>query len=90
MSARYLAITNCEMAYCGAYGIHLFGSGEAKEGQWDPEDECYQVEVRNCYLHDAGWNIEGTEGYGITANGAVEYLTIENCQIDNNTGDADR
>ena len=29
----------------------------------------------------------GTEGYGITANGAVEYVVIENCQIDNNTGD---
>jgi hypothetical protein len=38
-------------------------------------------------MHDAGWNIEETEGYGITANGAVENLVIENCQIDNNTGD---
>jgi len=37
-------------------------------------------------MHDAGWNIEGTEGYGITSNGAVEYLVIENCQFDNNTG----
>ena len=87
VSARYLTITNCEMAYSGTYGIHLFGSGEGTEGQWNPDDECHQVEVRNCYLHDAGWNIAGTEGYGITANGAVEYLTIENCQIDNNTGD---
>ena len=87
VSVRYLSITNCDMAYCGTYGIHLFGSGEAKEGQWDPEDECYQVEVRNCYLHDIGWNIKDTEGYGITSNGAVEYLTIENCQIDNATGD---
>jgi len=33
----------------------------------EPEDECYQVEVRNCYLHDIGWNIEGTEGYGSPA-----------------------
>ena len=38
-------------------------------------------------MHDAGWNAEGNEGYGITSNGAVEYLVIENCQIDNNTGD---
>ena len=29
------------------------------------DDECYQVEVRNCYLHDAGWAIKGTEGSGI-------------------------
>lgn len=87
VSARYLAITNCEMAFNGAYGIHLFGSGEAATGQWNPNDQCYQVEVRNCYLHDSGWNVPGTEGYGITANGAVEYLTIENCQIDNSTGD---
>lgn len=87
VSARYLNILNCEMAYSGTYGIHLFGSGEGTDGQWNPADECYRVEVRNCYLHDAGWNIKDTEGYGITSNGAVEYLTIENCQIDNNTGD---
>ena len=37
-------------------------------------------------MHDAGSNIAGTEGYGITSNGAVEYLVIENCQFDNNTG----
>ncbi len=40
-----------------------------------------------CWMHDAGWNIEGTEGYGFTSNGAVENLVIENCQFDNNTGD---
>jgi hypothetical protein len=45
------------------------------------------VEVRNCYLHDAGWNTAGAEGYGFVANGAVEHLVIENCQIDNNSGD---
>src|SRR5581483_8556548 len=86
-SAHYLTITNCEMAYSGAYGIHVHGSGGGEKGHWDPEDECRFVEVRNCYLHDAGWNTSGTEGYGFTANGAVEYLVIENCQIDNNTGD---
>jgi hypothetical protein len=86
-SAHYLTIMNCEMAYSGAYGIHVHGSGGGDKGHWDPEDECRFVEVRNCYLHDAGWNTSGTEGYGFTANGAVEYLVIENCQIDNNTGD---
>ena len=75
------------MAFSGTYGIHLNGSGGGTEGHWDPSDECAWVEVRNCWMHDAGWNIEGTEGYGITSNGAVEYLVIENCQIDNNTGD---
>jgi hypothetical protein len=87
VSTHYLTITNCEMAYSGAYGIHINGSGEGTTGHWDPADECRFVEVRNCYLHDAGWNVPGTEGYGITANGAVEYLAIENCQIDNNSGD---
>jgi hypothetical protein len=86
-STHDLAIRNCEMAYCGAYGVHLSGSGDGPKGHWDPADECRNVEVRNCYLHDAGWNVKGTEGYGVTANGAVEYLVIENCQIDNNTGD---
>ncbi len=85
--AHYLTIKNCEMAYSGAQGIHLNGSGEDVKGQWNPADECRFVEVRNCYLHDAGWNVKGTEGYGFSANGAVEYLVIENCQIDNNSGD---
>ena len=75
------------MAFSGTYGVHLNGSGGGEEGHWDPSDECAWVEVRNCWMHDAGWNIEGTEGYGITSNGAVEYLVIENCQFDNNTGD---
>jgi hypothetical protein len=87
VSARHLTIQNCEMAFSGTYGIHLMGSGEGPKGHWDPVDGCAAVEIRNCYLHDAGWNIEGTEGYGITANGACEGLVIENCQIDNNTGD---
>jgi hypothetical protein len=87
VSAHYLTVANCEMAYSGAYGVHLHGSGGGSEGHWDPADENRFVEVRNCYLHDAGWNTGGTEGYGITANGAVEYLVIENCQLDNNTGD---
>lgn len=86
-SSHHLTIQNCEMAFSGTYGIHLIGSGGEAEGHFDPGDECSWVEVRNCWMHDAGWNIEGTEGYGITANGAVEYLMIENCQIDNNTGD---
>jgi hypothetical protein len=87
VSSHYLSITNCEMAYSGTYGIHLNGSGQDVPGHWNPADENRYVEVRNCYLHDAGWNIEGTEGYGFTANGAVEFLVIENCQIDNNSGD---
>jgi len=84
---HYLTIKNCEMAYSGAHGVHLNGSGEGTKGHWNPADECRYVEVRNCYLHDAGWNVKGTEGYGISANGAVEYFVIENCQIDNNSGD---
>lgn len=84
---HYLTIENCEMAYSGAVGVQLTGSGDGPEGHWDPEDECKHVEIRNCYLHDAGWNREGTEGYGINAYGAVEYLVIEHCQIDNNSGD---
>jgi len=87
VSAHYLTIRNCEMAYSGAYGVHLNGSGQDTGGHWNPADECRHVEVRNCYLHDAGWNVKGTEGYGVTANGATEYLVIENCQIDNNSGD---
>ncbi len=85
--AHYLTITNCEMAYSGAVGIQLSGSGDGPEGHWNPDDECTHVEVHNCYLHDAGWNAEGTEGYGVNAYGAVEYLVIEHCQIDNNSGD---
>ena len=86
-ATRRLSITNCEMAYSGAYGIHIGGSGDGPKGHWDPADVCRDIEIRNCYLHDAGWNTAGTEGYGFTANGAVEHLTIENCQIDNNSGD---
>jgi hypothetical protein len=86
-SAHYLTIKNCEMAYSGAQGVHLNGSGQDTGGHWNPADECRFVEVRNCYLHDAGWNEKGTEGYGFCANGAVEYLVVENCQIDNNSGD---
>jgi hypothetical protein len=85
-STHYLVIKNCEMAYSGAYGVHLNGSGQDTGGHWNPADECRYVEVRNCYLHDAGWNVKGTEGYGVTANGAVEYLAVENCEIDNNSG----
>ncbi len=85
--AHHVTIKNCELAYSGAHGVHLSGSGEDTKGHWNPADECRYVEVRNCYLHDAGWNVKGTEGYGISANGAVEYFVIENCQIDNNSGD---
>ena len=85
--ARHLSISNSEMAYSGAYGVHLHGSGEGAKGHLNPADQCSHVEVRNCWLHDAGWNTRGTEGYGVTANGAAEYLVIENCQLDNNTGD---
>ncbi len=86
-SSRYLKIENCEMAFSGTYGVHLNGSGGGEEGRLDLSDECAWVEIRNCWMHDAGWNIEGTEGYGFTSNGAVENLVIENCQFDNNTGD---
>ncbi len=86
-SPHYLSLSNCEMAFSGAYGIHLVGSGQDGSGHWDQADESKFVEVRNCYLHDSGWNVNGTEGYGFTANGAVEDLVIENCQIDNNSGD---
>jgi hypothetical protein len=86
-SAHYLTIKNCEMAYSGGQGVHLNGSGGDTGGHWNPTDECRFVEVRNCYLHDAGWNVKGTEGYGFCANGAAEYLVVENCQIDNNSGD---
>lgn len=86
-SAHHLTIRNCEMAYSGAHGVHMNGSGDGPKGHWDPADECRYVEVRNCYLHDAGWNVKGTEGYGVSVNGAVEYLAVENCQIDNNSGD---
>jgi Right handed beta helix region len=86
-SSRNLTIENCEMAFSGTYGVHLNGSGGGEEGRLDLSDECAWVEIRNCWMHDAGWNIEGTEGYGFTSNGAVEYLVIENCQFDNNSGD---
>ncbi len=86
-SSHHLTIQNCEMAFSGKYGVHMIGSGDGRNGQWDPSDENAWVEIRNCWLHDAGWNVEGSEGYGITSNGATEYLIIENCQIDNNTGD---
>jgi len=85
--AHYLTITNCEAAYSGAIGIQLTGGGDGPEGQWNPQDGGRNVEIRNCYLHDAGWNTEGTEGYGINAYGAIENLVIEHCQIDNNSGD---
>ncbi len=85
--AHSLTIENCEAAYSGAVGIQLLGGGDGPGGQWNPEDECRNVEIRNCYLHDAGWHRDGTEGYGINAYGAVEYLVIEHCQIDNNSGD---
>jgi hypothetical protein len=85
--SRCVTIENCEMAYSGAVGVQLTGSGDGPQGHWNPDDECRNIEVRNCYLHDAGWNVEGTEGYGINAYGAVDDLTIEHCQIDNNSGD---
>ncbi|MCL5005979.1 MAG: right-handed parallel beta-helix repeat-containing protein [Acidobacteria bacterium] len=86
-STHYLRITNCEMAYSGVCGIDLVGSGRDIHGQWDPADENRYVEIRNCYLHDAGWGVAGTEGHGINVAGAMEFLSIENCQIDNNSGD---
>jgi parallel beta-helix repeat protein len=85
-SVRHLRIASCEMAFSGAYGIHLVGTGQDAAGHLEPADASGFVVVRNCYLHDAGWNVNGTEGYGFTANGAVENLVIENCQIDNNSG----
>jgi hypothetical protein len=84
--AHYLTITNCEMAYSGALGVHIFGSGEDEGGHLNPAEVNEFVEVRNTYMHDAGWNIDGTEGYGFVANGAVENLVIENCEMDNNSG----
>jgi Right handed beta helix region/Protein of unknown function (DUF1565) len=85
--ARYLSISNCEMAYSGHIGIHLRGSGDGPKGHWNPADQNRHIEVRNCYLHDAGWNVDGTEGYGFNVYGAAEDVVIENCQIDNNSGD---
>lgn len=91
ISSRHLLIQNCEMAFAGTYGVHLNGSGAinhpGSSPQLDFKDQSAWVEIRNCWMHDIGWNIEGTEGYGVTANGAVEYLVIENCQFDNMTGD---
>jgi hypothetical protein len=91
-SSSYLLIRDCEMAFMGTYGVHLNGSGAINHPgvapQLSMQDQSYWVEVRNCYMHDIGWNIEGTEGYGVTANGAVEQLVVENCQFDNMTGDA--
>lgn len=91
ISSRHLLIQNCEMAFAGTYGVHLNGSGAINHPgssvQLDFQDQSAWVEIRNCWMHDIGWNIEGTEGYGVTANGAVEYLVIENCQFDNMTGD---
>lgn len=87
LSAHYLSITNCEMAYSGAFGVNLRSSGLGTKGHRDLSDEGKNIEVRNCYLHDAGWNTSGTEGFGIFAFGATEDLVIENCQIDNNSGD---
>jgi hypothetical protein len=87
VSSGHLTIHNCEMAFSGTYGVHLNGSGGGEKGHLNHSDQCSWVDVHNCWMHDSGWNIEGTEGYGITSNGAVEYLVIENCQFDNNTGD---
>ncbi len=86
-STHYLRILNCETAYSGVCGIDLVGSGKDIHGQWNPADENRYVEIRNCYLHDAGWGVAGTEGHGINVAGAMEFLSIENCQIDNNSGD---
>ena len=70
-SAHRLSIANCEMAYCGLWHPpQRLGHGPG--GHWDPADENRDIEVRNCYLHDAGWKLPGTEGYGFTANGAAE------------------
>ncbi len=85
-SSQYLSISNSEMAFSGHYGVHLMGSGQDTPGHLNPADVSRFVEVRNSYMHDAGWNVEGTEGYGFTANGAVEDLVIENCEFDNNSG----
>ena len=87
VSSHYVNITNCEMAYSGANGISFRGGGDGPKGHLDLNDEGKFLEVRNCYLHDAGWNTRGTEGYGINVYGAAEDVTIENCQIDNNSGD---
>jgi hypothetical protein len=85
-STHYLSITNSEMAYSGALAIHITGSGGDEGGHLNPADVNKFVEVRNTYMHDAGWNVDGTEGYGFVANGAVENLVIENCEMDNNSG----
>src|SRR5262249_17753976 len=70
--ARHLSISNCEMAYSGQIGIHLRGSGDGPKGHRNPADQNRHIEVRNCYLHDAGWNVDGTEGYGLNVYGAAE------------------
>jgi hypothetical protein len=87
VSSHHVSIRNCEMAYSGANGISFRGGGDGPKGHLDHNDEGKFLEVRNCYLHDAGWNTRGTEGYGINVYGAAENVTIENCQIDNNSGD---
>ncbi len=86
-STHNLTITNCEIAYAGYNSIYIHGSGNGEKGHWNPADENRNVEIRNCYIHDAGWGVDGTEGYGFNAQGGVESLLIENCQIDNCTGD---
>lgn len=86
-SSHHVSVRNCEMAFSGKYGVHMIGSGDGSNGHWDLSDKNDWIEIRNCWMHDAGWNVDGYEGYGVTSNGAVENLVIENCQIDNNTGD---
>jgi len=62
-STHYLSITNSEMAYSGALAIHITGSGGDEGGHLNPADVNKFVEVRNTYMHDAGWNVaEVAEG----------------------------
>jgi hypothetical protein len=87
VSSHYVKVANSEMAYSGANGITCRGGGDGPKGHLNLDDENKFIEVRNCYLHDAGWNTRGTEGYGINVYGAAENVTIEICQMDNNSGD---
>jgi|GEM_PF-2091179 len=90
--SRNITIQNCEMSHSGHTGILCKGSGIGQGTRYNPDAKNMNIIVRNCYLHDAGWNSSPTggfttEGYGFNAQGAIENLLIEHCQIDNNSGD---
>lgn len=91
--SQNIKIENCEISHSGHFGVWCFGSGgTGLNSRYNPDAKNMNITIRNCYLHDAGWNSDSkggftTEGYGIAANGAIENLIIEHCQIDNNSGD---